>query len=82
MFLHAKRECTSDALKGNGRLCLGGQEGVRKENALPRAWTNQTPAAWKAEKRMIRALVAEKGKFIRVGNRLLPLFVASAPELA
>jgi len=29
-----------------------------------------------------RARVAEKGKSIRVGNRLLPPFVASARELA
>ena len=52
--------------------------GAERKCKLPRARTNQTHAAWKAEKRMIRARVAEKGKFIRVRNRLLPPFVASA----
>ena len=84
MFLRAKRECNSGAPKRNGRLCVGGQEGVRKENAN---WFrgHGTTNAWRVESRKEndpRARVAEKGKFIRVGNRLLPPFVASARELA
>jgi len=86
MFLRAKRECNSGAPKRNGRLCLGGQEGVRKENAnwfCGQARNNQRLARVESRKENDpRARVAEKGKFIHVKNRLLPPFVAGARELA
>ena len=60
-----------------------GRGAERKCKLVPRARNNQRLARVESRKENDpRARVAEKGKFIRVGNRLLPPFVASARELA
>ena len=83
MFLRAKKECNSGAPKRNGRLCLEARGCGKKCKLVPRARNNQRLARVESRKENDpRARVAEKGKFIRVGNRLLPPFVASARELA
>ena len=73
--------CSEKKCAAVSRRPGGGAE--RKCKLVLRARKNQRLVRVESRKENDpRARVAEKGKFIRVENRLLPLFVAGARELA